>query len=547
MLLLAFEACTTCALAWLFWKACRTLFVRSSLDNIPGPPATSIWTGVLGQIFNPDAWGFHEEITKKYGSVIKIKAILGENQLYVFDPKALHQIFTKDQHIFEETPGFIEINRLVLGPGLLGTLGESHRKQRKMLNPVFSIAHMREMMPIFYSVMYRLRDALVTQVKDGPKEIDLLHWMSRAALELIGQGGLGYSFDPLTEEVVPHPYIKAIKGLGPATHKILIPGRYLLSTAVKIGTPSFRRTIVNWIPWKALHDLRDLTDVMHNVCVGIYESKKKALLEGDEAVERQMGRGKDILSILMRANTDASDVDRLPEEELLGQMSTFIFAATDTTSGALSRLFHLLATHLNVQEKLRQELGEARQKHGRDLSYDELVSLPYLDAIVRETLRLYAPVNRVSRIARQDVSLSLSNPIRGLDGCEIRNIAIPKNTVIIIGIGSCNRNPELWGPDVDEWKPERWLEPLPEAVTSAHLPGVYSNLMTFIGGSRSCIGFKFSQLEMKIVLALLVESFKITASNKEIFWRMSGIVQPTVSNIHSTNFQLPVILQSTEQ
>lgn len=45
-------------------------------------------------------------------------------------------------------------------------------------------------------------------------KIDLLHWMSRAALELIGQGGLGYSFDPLTEEVVPHPYIKAIKGLG---------------------------------------------------------------------------------------------------------------------------------------------------------------------------------------------------------------------------------------------------------------------------------------------------------------------------------------------
>lgn len=102
----------------------------------------------------------------------------------------------------------------------------------------------------------------------------------------------------------------------PATHKILIPGRYLLSTAVKIGTPSFRRTIVNWIPWKALHDLRDLTDVMHNVCVGIYESKKKALLEGDEAVERQMGRGKDILSILSKpsfpsviANADVFDPD----------------------------------------------------------------------------------------------------------------------------------------------------------------------------------------------------------------------------------------------
>lgn len=78
--------------------------------------------------------------------------------------------------------------------------------------------------------------------------------------------------------------------------------------------------------------------------------------------------------------------------------------------------------------------------------------------------------------ARQHVSLSLSNPIKGLDGREISIISVPKNTVVIIGIGSYNRNPELWGSDADEWKPEKWLQPLPETVTNARLPGVYSNL-----------------------------------------------------------------------
>lgn len=65
------------------------------------------------------------------------------------------------------------------------------------------------------------------------------------------------------------------------------------------------------------------------------------------------------------------------------------FAATDTTSGAISRVLHLLALNKDVQSRLRDEIRTARTKNGgEDISYDELVSLPYLDAICRETLRL---------------------------------------------------------------------------------------------------------------------------------------------------------------
>ena len=64
----------------------------------------------------------------------------------------------------------------------------------------------------------------------------------------------------------------------------------------------------------------------------------------------------------------------------------------DTTSTALSRLLYLLATHPEVQDRLRQELAEARENNGgEDVPYDKLVSLPYLDAICRETMRLYVP------------------------------------------------------------------------------------------------------------------------------------------------------------
>jgi len=79
----------------------------------------------------------------------------------------------------------------MFGMGLFGTLGEHHKKQRKMLNPVFSTNHLRDMLPIFYEISYKLRNAIASRVKDGPQEIDILHWTTRTALELIGQSGLG--------------------------------------------------------------------------------------------------------------------------------------------------------------------------------------------------------------------------------------------------------------------------------------------------------------------------------------------------------------------
>lgn len=124
-----------------------------------------------------------------------------------------------------------------------------------MLNPIFSVSHMRHMMPMFYNVGHKvrpssaprcglslsvsgltttflllllwaiphpafhswccaypqLRNAIEKRVSGAPAEIDMLNWMGRTALELIGQAGLGYSFDPLKDDVTPDVYAEAIK------------------------------------------------------------------------------------------------------------------------------------------------------------------------------------------------------------------------------------------------------------------------------------------------------------------------------------------------
>ncbi len=72
--------------------------------------------------------------------------------------------------------------------------------------------------------------------------------------------------------------------------------------------------------------------------------------------------------------------------------------------------------------------------------------------------------------------LPLSESVRGVDGTEVHEIPVPKDTTIVVAIHSANRNKAIWGEDALEWKPERWLKPLPASVTDAKIPGVYSNL-----------------------------------------------------------------------
>jgi len=70
---------------------------------------------------------------------------------------------------------------------------------------------------------------------------------------------------------------------------------------MRLGTSKFRRFIVDLIPWKTLHQVRDVMDVIHHTAVEIINSKKRALEQGDETVARQIGEGKDIISILSMA------------------------------------------------------------------------------------------------------------------------------------------------------------------------------------------------------------------------------------------------------
>ncbi|KAI0733510.1 cytochrome P450 monooxygenase [Fomitopsis betulina] len=467
----------TTRLVW--WVAQRGLR-KAPLDNLPGPAPAPWLMGHLQKWLDRNGIEFHRQIAQDYGPV--------KPMLYIYDLRALDTMMIRQPTIYEQENLFMKVTSLLYGPSLISVVGNQHRKQRKMLNPAFSTAHMRDMLPTFYSITYKAH---------GPKGLDVLKWMGRTVFEAIVQGGIGVSVDSLAEDTT-HELAKAVKDLVPTLYGLGF--LYLIPHISKIGPAWLRRLL----------KLKNIIDSMEHESFKIYEDKKATLLQGKLETSKQIAEGKDILGLLIRANMAASEADKLSEDEVIAQMSLILFAATDTTATSMVKTLERLAQNEGFQEKLRKELVKAQRDRGH-LSYDELMRLPILDATVRETLR--TPI--------RDVILPFSEPIHGRDGTLLRELPVLKGTDIVIGA--------LWGDDANEWKPERWLVPPPSALTEVSIPAVYTNVMMFLGGGRLCIGFKFAELKMKVILSVLLSTFKFEmATDKHIFWNVTSVQYPTV-------------------
>ncbi|KAJ7215584.1 cytochrome P450 [Mycena pura] len=522
---------------WLSWLLCRALWrlwIGSVLDNVPGPPSESFLAGNLARLHGPDSWDFHKQLEQDFNAVVKIHGLISDVQLYVFDPAALHSILVKDQDLYEESHIFLSLTGLLFGKGIMSTTGNEHRRHRKIMLPAFSTKNLRGMLPVLYEVAHRLRDNLIKpSLKAGPCELDMYSILSRTSLEFIGRAGVGYSFDRLDSggDLID-PYTQSLKNLTPAIHKlaVFLPFAPLVS---KIGPASLRRFVLSIVPSKSLRLLCSIVGVMESKAAALVRDKNQTIRQSVDAMEHS----NDIMSLLLKSNVTAEENMKFLDDELVAQTSMIIHAGTDTTSSALSRLIHVLALHPDVQTQLRAEIMATKEL----LSHDELVALPYLDGVVRETLRLYPPVTAMTRTATQDCILPLATPITGIDGRRMTALAVPQGTELYIAIAAANHNAAIWGADALEFRPERWAVGRARGVT-VRMSGVYGNMMTFIGGGRSCIGFKFVQLELKVVLSVLLRSFKFSVIDDRIRWKLGSPASPSVDD----RPLLPILVERLE-
>jgi len=522
-------------LGYVVWKVAPFLIRNSTspLLVLPGPPNPSFIWGQFKKIFAADNSVLQEQWVEEYGPNITYKGFLGVNRLWTVDPRALNHIMTHSMDYQKPAQARANLS-FVLGNGVLITEGEQHRSQRRIMNPAFGPAQIRELTTIFVEKAVQLRDLWASELSKSSAEstkIDVLSGLTSMTLDVIGLAGFNYKFNALNETNEKNELNEAFETMFRSETSLSIRG-------VLAGT--FPR-IARLIPTERGRRIVHARSVMNRIGLQLIKDKKAAILAEKSGMEKKDLQGRDLLTLLLKANmaTDIPDSQRLSDEDVLAQVPTFLIAGHETTSNATTWALFALTQAPEVQTKLREELLSVSTDAP---TMDELQALPYLDFVVRETLRLHAPVASTVRMATKDDVIPVQTPYTDRYGNVKDHIKIAKRDVIMIPILAMNRSKHLWGEDALEFKPERW-EKLPEAV--AEIPGVWGNMMTFIGGPRACIGYRFSLIEMKALLFTLVRAFEfeLAVPAKDVGKRSALVQRPIILSDREGGNYMPLIIK----
>jgi cytochrome P450 len=161
----------------------------------------------------------------------------------------------------------------------------------------------------------------------------------------------------------------------------------------------------------------------------------------------------------------------------------------ETTASALVWGTHLLTKHPEAGRKLQAEVSSLLRRSPTP-SYREIESLPYLNNFSRELLRVECPAIHAPRVAIEDV--------------VIQGVRLPKGTTVLMYPAVVQHNPTIWGPDCDEFDPDRWDRLEGEAAN----PQAFA---AFMQGPRVCIGKAMTMIELKVILVELVSKFRFEA------------------------------------
>jgi cytochrome P450 len=173
---------------------------------------------------------------------------------------------------------------------------------------------------------------------------------------------------------------------------------------------------------------------------------------------------------------------------------------------------------------------------------DELNTLTFLDHVLKETLRLYNPVPNTVREAMEDDIIPVSKPFTDIHGQVHDSIRLRKGDTVLIPILAINSLQSLWGEDANEFRPDRWSD-LPHAVNE--IPGLL-NTLSFLGGPRACIGYRFSLVETKAILFTLIRAFEfeLAVPAQDVVRTMTSVVQrPSLKTDPNVGSQLPLLMK----
>ncbi len=385
------------------------------------------------------------EAYERFGPVFTVR-ILHLPEVFVLGPEANHYVTVSHAANFLwRDGGFGELQPL-LGDGLLTIDGPHHRRARKMMLPAFH----HDRIAAASEVMVEEIEAALDRWRPG-EVLDVYTWARALAMRIA---------------------MRALVGLDPDHGGAGARAAVLFERALAFYGIDFHLRLLRGpgSPWQRMHRARRELD---------------AIVYGEIAHRRRSGgHGEDILGMLLAATDEHGQP--LSDREVRDQLITLLFAGHDTTTSTISFLLYELARNEPERAALAEEL-DRELAAGGPTAAQLAGGLGHLDRVLDETLRLYPP--------------AWIGPRRAVEQFELCGVHVPAGASVNYSSWASHRLPDVWD-EPEAFRPKRFL---PEA--KAALPkGAY---VPFGGGSRTCIGMRFGQMEVKAMAALLVSRWRM--------------------------------------
>jgi cytochrome P450 len=396
----------------------------------PGPRAPGL-IQTLEWMYRPTS--FMESCRRRYGDIFSLRLGPGRNTVVVAEAAAARQVIRGDPDVFRagDANGIL---KPVVGPASLLVLdGEEHMRHRRILLPAFGADHG----PAFAETVETATRERVASWRAGGT-VRLQREMEAISLDAILRLALGPGPEDRLEEF-----------------RLLVPDMMRRCSSPFTLLPYFRHELGGITPYARLQQVLDELDALFL----------------DAIVERQASPIEgvnDCLSLLCAA-TDESGTP-LSNREIRDELLTMIMAGYETTTSALAWTFERLLRSPEVMSRLQEDLAQGSDE--------------YLDAVVREVLRLRPVVPVLARKVREEVALN--------------GHMIPGGSVLMVSIYLLHRDPALHS-DPTKFRPERFLDEESEPW------------IPFGGGVRRCLGASFAQLEMKVVIRTVLAAATLRA------------------------------------
>lgn len=463
--------------------------------------------------------------------------------LFVFsvlgDPEAIRHVLNNSQ-TYVRAKAQMRVTRMIFGDGLVAVDGEQHRRQRKVIGPALTTMAVEGMAPIFYEKSQDLADIWAQRLHNPDSqetksmEINAYQEFEALSLDIIGAAGFQYDFHSLggqrselkdalvnvTRSVATGSVYSSLRSHWPWVSKL---GSFFVQEQKMID--NYKRHI-----WRISENLVEI-------------ARSELRIEDGKGVTKHGRRG--ILSLIVDSNRRTTAKDRLSNSEIVSMVPTFLSGGYDNNASEMSYALFVLTNFPETQRRLRKELlsPPANSPDWRE-ELRSLERLPYLDAFVKETLRLYSSAHSLPRTVVKDDFIPLSKPKQLRDGSWTNNIRISRGDDVVIAQKRVNVAAQFWGPTAHIFRPERWIEDpkheyyeggLPNAVTGDREKGVrelpgWSHLMTFSIGSRNCPAYRMAIAEFKVNLAVLVSRFEFLRHKAmdEVYGEVQVVDRPRV-------------------